>query len=528
VNQALRAPATPLPPPPASAAEPSADPFAVRGALREEALAGPARLDRLGAFPAAPKSLPAPSAACDAFVKRAPSGAPVCKGLDAALASLDAALSATDAASRDAQLVDLEACPALPVGAVRALRAELAPIACADALVAPALASPPRTLETRVEHAMLGLAVAGRLSRTVASVPQLDPPFDKERVLKFIQKNVAPWLNDELSSIDDLRQQGGKLQGYGRAVAALEAGLAMLRMVDAVRKIPVAEHIASDVELKAVYEAALEQKLDPLKDRGRDLTLIGLGELAALGVLHDERVARARILLSQMYAGRRIDALDGIALPDLPAANPTTPRERLASRLPTFYAGLVLEPENALSPSFFRALMDRGIPIEHRAALRGKKLDPAVRTLYARARIVAGQTYWRAVDFDEAVALAREGGDERAPEATFYLALALALRNGPEDAAQMMRRPPPDGLWREGGDTTALDAVAKKGGALASTAAFDAAWVRFIGAPKSPDPPRWKDIASRFRAAAAATPDPALRDRALERARVADDIASTR
>jgi hypothetical protein len=87
----------------------------------------------------------------------------------------------------------------------------------------------------------------------------------------------------------------------------------------------------------------------------------------------------------------------------------------------------------------------------------------------------------------------------------------------------MMRRPPPDGLGV--GDVAALDAFAKRGGEHAAIAAFDAAWIRFAAAPKGPDRDRWKDVATRFRSAAGSLSDPALRERALDRAKAADDIA---
>lgn len=516
----------PLAAPTAPAATPTpGDPFAVRGTLREEPLVLPARLDRLAALAAAPNALPAPPAACEPFVKRAPSAAPACSSLESALAGLDSALAATDANARDALLVDLESCTHLPTGMVRALRADLAPAGCADAIVAPYLApAPPRGLEGTVHHALLGLAVAARLARAITSVPQLGPPYEKERVLKFVKGPVAQWLADEAGVIQELSQQGAKLQGYGRGVAALEAGLADLRLVEAIRKMPVADFIGKDAELRGVYEAALEQMLDPRKDRGRDAALVGLRDFATIGVLHDDRLARARIMLSQMYAGRRIDALDGLALPDLPPLAGATARERLAARLPTFYAGLVLEPENALGPGFFRGLLERGVPLEHRLALRGKKLDPSVRALYARARVVSGQTYWRAVDFDEAARLALDEGTGRQAESTFYLALALGLRGGPEDAAAMMRRPSPEGIGT--GEVAALDALAKRGGATAAIASYDAAWVRFVTAPKGPDAARWRDVAQRFRAAADLVAEPGLRARALDRAKAADDIAA--
>ena len=98
--------------------------------------------------------------------------------------------------------------------------------------------------------------------------------------------------------------------------------------------------IAKSADLRNEYYGSLDQGLDPRKDRGRDAALVGLRELALVGVIHDRRVDRARGLLAHIYGGRRIDALDTLLLPAFPDRQPDSVEERLASRLPTFYAGL--------------------------------------------------------------------------------------------------------------------------------------------------------------------------------------------
>jgi hypothetical protein len=475
------APSPPSAPPLAEAPKRQADPFALPDGLHAEPEVPAPPLERVNeAFPTLPKGLPRPPGECAAFVRRKKAGKNVCPEGErsAALAPLETVLQETDVAKRDAMLVDLESCKALRAGFVRALRAEVAPATCGDALLGPILAAPPVDLPPTIHHALWGLALASRLARTAAAPPKLAPPYEKARVLSFITGPIKDWATAEAKNIEDLSKTSARLGGYGKAVAALEAGLADLRMVDAIRTVPLPEEFAKDAELRGVYEAQLEAMLDPRKDRGRDAALVGLGEFARMGVVKDERVTRARAMLGRMYAGRKIDALDELLLPT------ATP---VVGRLPALYVGLLIDPK-----------------------------EPTARDWLAR-----GELYWRSVDFDRAAARAFAEASPRSDETTFYVALALALRGGPENAAAMMRKPPPDSLGI--GDTAALDALAKASGPFASIAAFDAALIKRVAAPRAPDPAYWRDVASRFSAAATLLAGKE-RDRALELAKEAQSI----
>jgi hypothetical protein len=239
-------------------------------------------------------------------------------------------------------------------------------------------------------------------------------------------------------------------------------------------------------------------------------------------------VARARKLLSELYGGRRIDALDALLLPALPPLAPSTLEERLALRLPTFYAALVLDPSDVGRASIVRSLLEQGFPIPHRVALNASELKDDTRALYARGRLDMGRSFWRAVDFDRAIALfassPAKGGGTRSEEATLVFALSLALHNGPEDAAELMRRATQEPLGVV--DTAALDAVARAKGKYAGMAAFDAALVRQLGAPRAADAAYWNDVAGRFRGAAALLTDPGQRTKAEELSRAAEATAA--
>lgn len=511
---------SPAPPLGTAPAPASTNPFAIMGTLHEEPLA-PVAYDAIATpLAAAPKGLVPPAPACAAYGSRKKTGKAKC---DDALAALGGALGEADRAVRDAMLLDLEACKALPSGVVRALRIENAETGCGDVLAAPVIGKAGPSPE--VQHALFGLALAARLSRTVEGAPKATPPFDKPHVLAFIKGPLGAWIATQAKLVEDLSTQASHLRGYGRAVAAVEAGLADLRFVEVVRAVPVPDAIAKDAELRGVYEASLDQMLEPRKERGRDAVLVGLKDLASLGVVKDRRVSAAREVLGKLYAGRRIDALDALLLPALPIPASADAPHALAARLPSFYAGIVLDPKTISDKDGLAALSPLGFPLSVRARLRAEPPPADVATLVARARLDLGRAYWRAVDFDEAAAAARLAGGDKGTsrDAELYLALAIALRGGPEDAAQMMRKPPPEGLGL--GEIAALDAVTRGGGPYAGLAAFDAAWIQRVGAPRASGKAHWQDVAARFRKAEALLTAPADKTRAGDAAREAEAIA---
>jgi hypothetical protein len=505
-----------------------ADPWAVAGALQKEDL--PASMPALPleprAFPALPAGVPAPPDSCKPFAapKAAEEEAQECAAREAALGALDQALADTSVPSRDQRLFALERCTGLPAGLVRALRAELAPVACADAIVRPVMGAAPPGVDGAIYDTLFGLGLAGMLSRAAGTPPAMKPPYTKDSVTAFVGGAMKAWVTEQAKAIQELGDLGAKLRYYGKAIVAVEAGMADMRFIDAVRTVPVPEEYAKDEELKDKYLTSLEEALDPRKKRGRDATLVGLGSFATLGVLRDERVARARELLSRMYGGSRVDALDALMLPPLQAATPKSTSERLAGRLPTLYASMLFGAEESTEPGMLRALAEKGVALPVRIALRGKKLGAAERLLYARARIELGVNYWRRVDFDEATALLADDVKTLGDDGELLFALAQALRGGPENAGDMMVKAPAGELGI--GHTAALEALAAGGGELASYAGFDAAYVRELAAPAQADASYWRDVAARYRTAAALFQDGLKRKDAEARAREADETAA--
>lgn len=505
------------------AAQPA--PKAPEGQAETAPSAQPAPPGKPGAAPEHRPTIPPPPTECAAFVERKPalaSGA--CDTPDAARKELDVAMGESDPQRRDGRLLGLEGCRALEPGLIRALRADLAPPVCGDAIVAQFEQQGAKLL--KLQSVLKGLALGARLARLVTDVPRLEPPFDKPRFQQFFKTTLAPWISEQAHAVEVLSKEGVRLGGYGKGIVAIEAGLADMRFVETVRDVPLPDELARDEEWKNIYYASLDQALDPRKDRGRDAALVGLRELAAEGVLYDARVDRARMLLSKLYAGRRIDALDGLLLPALAPADYSTVERRLGARLPAFYAGIVLSDQKPSEPAFLRALIERGIAPSMRAGLDAANLSPEARELYARALVELGQRYWRSQDFERAERLLERGHGGKPPSdnARLVSALATALRGGPKDAAEMMLRGPflPKGV----GDVSELDAVSKSKGAVAGMAAYDAGYILALVPPREPNPAYWKEIANRFRRSEKLLTDPAQKKSASERAKAADDTAA--
>lgn len=506
------------------------DPFAVEGILREEQLPllkGPQPAFADVALADAPAGVPAPPAICQQLAAHPTAAQGKCADAPAARAKLDAALAIADVSKRDQALAAAEACGALPPGLVRSLRAELAPPECGDAIVRPFLAARKDGIPGAIEHALVGQALAARLHRAVTPPPTLEPPHTKERVADFHKGPLRTWLEAQATAVQTLSSQGAQLGSYGRGIVATAAGTADLRLVDAVRSVPIPQEFAKDRELADAFYASLDEALEPRKARGRDGALVGLRELDMVGVIHDRRSDEARALLGKLYGGRRVDALDALQRPPLPPVPATTAEQRLAAALPTFHAGIVLPPELVLDPAILRAFVERGVPLPHRQHLveNEKKLTPDGHALLARARIELGIRTWHAVDFDEAIAHLKQIPENDAkPEHRLLLAIAIALRSGPEDLVALMKAAgaPP----RRFGDVRALDTVANGAGSLAPQAAFDAALVRELAAPQAAPAAYFRDVGERWRKAARMAREERAKTVATDRAAAADAIAA--
>lgn len=407
---------------------------------------------------------------------------------------LSGALAENDPAKRDALLV---AIATSKPDVIPALRADLAPIECADAITDKKI---PQTGSVAGPHAhvLVGLSLASKLARTALVAPKMEDTTDKEKVKAFIKGPLAKWVVEQASAIEALSAAAAGLQGYGRGVAAVEAGIADLRLVDKIRSAPTPK--GWDQELKSVYETSLDEALEPRKNRGRDAALVGFSDLAQVGSLHHHSVKNARALLAKLYGGRRIDALDALLLPPWTAAHAD-------SQLSAYWSLAI--PELA--------------PRAEGVGPRPKGCSAAGCLAYARARFEMGRVYWRRADFIEAAHAAKEAGED--PHARLVLALSLALARGPNGAKEMMMAPSPAALNL--GHVEALDSVAAEGHANAGLAMFDAAHLKSLSVPEGDAAAaHLKDVAARFKKSVPLLPDTTTKKLAEQRAEEAEAAAA--
>jgi hypothetical protein len=432
--------------------------------------------------------VPEPAKECAAYAGEAPSTCPSGDFNDRLAAALDKAGS-----DRDGLLRCLEKATEAPAGLLRALRAELAPRGCADVVVGDAASVPGVARE--LADALVALSTGARLFRTVREPPLPRPPFDKPTFVKHFNEVLKPWVLTQAHSVDVLSQVGPRLSGYAKGLVAIEAGLADMRFVSLARTVELPEEMKKDPEVRETYLVGLEQALEPRVTRGRDAALVGLGELAKQGITNDARLREARQLLSENFAGRRIDALDRLLLPALPPADLGTPALKLAAKLPTFYADK-LAPSPAIDdPNLLRARLEQGVPPALWLAA-GPPKSPELALLTQRALFQLGQTYFWAEAFTRAAAVEVPAQDANA---ALVSALAKVLTKGPRNAAALMLGPTT--LPAELRDTTSIDALTKSKGPTAGLAEFDAAYLRGL-APPANDPAFWKEQGTRFQRAA--------------------------
>ena len=477
------------------------------------------------------KAVPAAPATCKPYLakaKKKPSV--VCDKLmpsaegkrDGAGVLLLEAMSEADPTKRDVLLAELSACKGMPQEELVALRATLAPPECADGIVAPLAENPAAlsSLDKRLSHTIVGLWLAGQLARTVPAIPSMAPPYTKEAVLKFTNGPVKTWFSSQGLAVDELSKLGASLEGQGRVIVAIEAGLADMRFVERAREVPMPDAWRKDPEIAHVYQQALDQAMEPRKLRGRDAALTGLNDAASLGIVQDARISRARQLLSKLYGGSRIDALDGLLLPVRPEPQLPTLSHKLASKLPFAFGERLVVPL-ATDSAWLDAVAMQGLP----PAFRGKDAAPDERfERLARVRLDLAKLYFRGTEADQVLSLAEGRMDKLAsPDARFYVALALTLRHAPEGAAAMMKVASPAALGLA--HTEALDELAAGTGPHAGLAAFDAAWLRQLSPPEGAGSDYFEDLAKRFNAAEAKLTNPADKAKAKERAVVATETA---
>lgn len=477
--------------------QPPPNPLAFTGKIQDEpdsvfASAPPPDAKALGA---APRAVPAPPTSCRAIVLRSGGNAPPCATGGDFRVALDAALSLGDTDLRDGALLALEACSSAPSGLVRALRIDLAPIACGDVLAESSLTDRRNPVSGVVRHVLVGQAIAARQARLRGGPPALEAPFTQRRLDAHLTGPVRAWYRARSAAVQELTAAARTLVGYGRAIAMLESGRAELR-IDADGRMPAGD-VGRDDDLRNAYVNELAVVLAPNRERGLDASLEGLAAYATLGAIDDPRMWRGRKTLLKAHEPR-LESLAWLILPPLGPVDATRVDTRLAARLPSFYTAMLLPAELASDPTVLRAMIERGFPTPARGALRAAPMSQEIARLVAHARLRLGTIYWRAVDFDQAVAATE---NDQTDDAQLLRALALSLRGGASSAMDTVLR---NQQAAPGfGHIAPLLALAHRDAPVFTLAAYDAVLVEEAALPT--DPPSWKELVSiqaRYSAAA--------------------------
>ncbi len=475
-------------------------------------------------------TLQAPSAACHAFVQRKPAKAPSCNDAGTGLAALDDAFSKKDPAIRDAALAGLEACAGIPAGVVRALRAEVAPSGCGDLLTEPSLAD--KKIAPAIRQVLFALALSARLSRAVPDPPPRPKLADMDDAAKYVKGPLTAWIKQSTNAISAFHAPATKLTFYARALGAASTASAWLGMYDKTYVSGVAVGVFSGSkaevdELRRSYNAVLVKALEPFSAQALDAGTNALKNYADVGSIADARLESTRKAMSKHWKQGNPFAPGNLLTPAAPPPAPlATKEQRLAVALPTYYAGLLLDPALASDDAWLAAAAGRGIPFAHRKAYRAIPA-PSVdgMRIMIRHRLATGSYALRAADFDEVASLAshwREIDGATKGEGTFYLALGLALHGGPENLAAYWKTKSFGTL----GDITALDAFssAMPADANAGFAMFDAAFLKGQFA-KDKTEALYRDVAKRYTKAADLLADAKQRDEAKTRAKDSLDAA---
>lgn len=330
-----------------------------------------APLVRLHGIPAAPRT-------CEGWARRPRAKVPACDTPDTGRVALDWALEdRLGGESMDGRLASIEVCKGLDPGFVRAVRAELAPAECGDALAMPILAKPPVGLTGPIFHTLYGYAVAARAARVGAMTTH-----GQAELLSGLEAATA-----ELP------------RSYGRAMALAGVAAAWTQL-----SLPDTSHVdrASRVAVEAMGAEGIGDaySLEPARN-WLTVPFGWLAEIDALQLPADEPGGTRAPPPPQPPSLGKMPCRD--CYDDRPRAFSLV--ERLAEDLPSFLAAYVLHDDELASVEALRGFAGRGtLPARVRSAFDRASPSIEARREAARARLSLGLQFFDRREVDRAVA----------------------------------------------------------------------------------------------------------------------------
>jgi hypothetical protein len=430
-------------------------------------------------------------ASCKEFVEiAAPSDADkkkACESAKSALATLATAATAEskgDHAARDAALRSLSDCERIPLLVTDVVRAQLAPMTCAEAILVPALEAHGKEALPQHQTAARALVGASRLARLRPAKGAFDVLAKAEAdpgALETAKETLIVWR-------DAIEKQEGDAIGLSKGAPAeigvlvrFEIAAAWLALAKEIRATPLPDDIkalkAKDPDIETHYFAKLDEQTLPIVDRAQQMALAGVGIAVRDGILVKGLPSFQPLL--EFFRSR-----PGFEIRPTRELDLLMPKEKvpakggdaaiLASQLPPWAAYASLEradPAALLSVPVLAAMAEnRGIPATLRLELeKDKKLDDAHKGTIALSRTRMVLSYGSRPDA-EAVATWK---NPKTPVDQLRVAVDLAMLGPPASKAKLG-----DPLVTQSQTTYALehlDKLAKTKGDVGLAAQYDAA-----------------------------------------------------
>ncbi len=494
-------PVTPKPAPPASSsvvATPELPPIPV---VAPEVDKTPASCDAFLAKPAPKaedkKAEPKPDDKKDP--KKAKTEPGVCSSNATALAALGRAaraIEAGDRAARDEAFAALAGCDRVPVLVLDVVRAQAAPIVCAEAILTPVLEAHGKEALPNHQAAARALVGASRLARLRAKKGAFDllarAEVDPKAKDSAVQQ-LTLWKDAlEKEERDALTLSKNAPAEIG-AIARFEAAAAWIAFAKELRATPYPTELASlakkDKDLEVHYYAKLDEVTMPILERARALALAGIGGAVRDGVLVKDLPSFQQIVEPfKSRAGFEHRATRDLELlpPDPLADKKVGDAVRFARFLPPWAAYATLEraePAALLTTPVLTAFaVHRGIPAALRLEIeKDKKLDDQHRGAIALSRLRVALAYGSRPDAESLATW-----KAKQPVDLLRVAIASALLGPKKDDGKA--------ALSIGYDLAGLDALSKKP-VIGAAAQYDAALLAlenaqlFTGAPPDPMQP---------------------------------------
>lgn len=341
---------------------------------------------------------------------------------DSTLPRLASALEMSAIERRDHALARLEGCADLPLGWLRAVRAELAR-PCADVLVAPALRGLKAPLDADLAETLVGLAMAARWRRAVEKPPPYAGSDAGDSLEQYLAKTLRPWKARQLARVQALNHADALLEreGYGATIAAIARALTTHELYSVVRTSPIATQMKKDYERRTRYYSALDRELADIRLRipGEDARVAQL--------LFEQGIHRAAD--ADQWFGLQPAELANLLIAPPPEVEPTSERERIVRRLPGPYVQLLFGAAVLDDPRLVRLMVEQALTPQQRRALATRKLDAEMNEILAYFQAALALRTRGLGQFDEVVA--RLGSSEpRSASAELLLATARSARTG--------------------------------------------------------------------------------------------------